>query len=248
LTNVLGENNVANVSFSSLSKECFILDLVGKMANISSETPHKRQMDTDIIKAVVAGDLVSGRLLYKNPVKFRPFAKHYLAMNELPIIEDPSHGMWRRIYIIEFPRIFSEEEEDKDLTRKLEKEASGILNWALEGLERLQKRNFIFPKVRSIETAKQTYQKESNSVLEFMDECIFKSDSMDERIKFSFLYQKYLEYCRLYGYRIPEKKNDFKRILQKQGIMIERSSRDANQVFAFGVMLAPDQDYQSIIY
>ena len=84
------------------------------MVNISTETP-KKNFDTDIVKAVVAGDWVTGRGLYERPTKFRPFAKHYLAMNELPPINDNSHGLWRRIYVIDFPKSFAEDEQDVEL-------------------------------------------------------------------------------------------------------------------------------------
>jgi phage/plasmid-associated DNA primase len=94
-------------------------------------------MNTDLVKAVVAGDWVTGREVYKKPSKFRPYAKHYLGMNTLPDIEDNTHGMWRRIHVIEFPRKFAEHEMDVELTEKLMGELSGIFNWALEGYKRL---------------------------------------------------------------------------------------------------------------
>jgi hypothetical protein len=34
------------------------------MVNISSETPHKKQINTDMVKAAVAGDWISGRNPY----------------------------------------------------------------------------------------------------------------------------------------------------------------------------------------
>jgi len=34
-------------------------------------------------------------------------------MNGNPVIDDNSHGMWRRIYIIEFPKKFTKDEMDR---------------------------------------------------------------------------------------------------------------------------------------
>ena len=73
-----------------------------------------------MIKAVVAGDWVTGRIPYRPPIKFKSFAKHYLAMNEVPSIDDSSYGMWRRVYVIEFPKTFSPEEMDVHLKYILE--------------------------------------------------------------------------------------------------------------------------------
>ena len=40
-------------------------------------------------------------------------------MNKAPDINDTSHGMWRRIYPINFPRTFTEKEMDRQLEGKL---------------------------------------------------------------------------------------------------------------------------------
>jgi len=53
------------VSFNLLSDETYILELYQKMVNISGETPRTKNIDTDVIKAVTAGDWVTGRELYK---------------------------------------------------------------------------------------------------------------------------------------------------------------------------------------
>jgi len=116
-----------------------MLELFGKMINVSGETPKSKFMNTDLIKSVVAGDWVTGRTVYEKPSTFRPYAKHYLGMNTLPKIEDSSDGMWRRIYVIEFPHKFREDEKDVELTEKLLTELSGIFNWAMEGYKRLRK-------------------------------------------------------------------------------------------------------------
>jgi len=78
--------------------------------NISRSPPQRKQVNTDPVKAAVAGDWVTGREPYKQRVKFKPFAKHFLAMNEVPVIDDLSHGMMRRLYFISFPRTFKMEE------------------------------------------------------------------------------------------------------------------------------------------
>jgi phage/plasmid-associated DNA primase len=46
-------------------------------------------------------------------------------MNKLPNIDDNTHGMWRRTYVINFQRKFEESEVDRKLTEKLKQELSG---------------------------------------------------------------------------------------------------------------------------
>lgn len=236
ITSLFGEENVCSISLNALSNEYYILGLFGKMINISSETPHKKQTNTDMVKAVVAGDWVTGRVPYKQPTKFKPYAKHYLAMNKIPSIDDNSHGMWRRLYIIEFPKTFSEEEMDVHLTQKLRNELSGIFNWALEGYKRLRKRKFIFSEVLSMKTSKQNYKDQSNSVFSFASQHLKKA-GLDDRVKFSRAYDLYKSFCEMEGYDSPHKKKDFKEILKEAGFTIEKSSKDNNQVHIFGARL-----------
>jgi putative DNA primase/helicase len=235
ITNLYGEDNTCSISFNTFSNEYYLQGLFGKMINISSETPQKRQINTDIIKAVVAGDWVTGRIPYKPPTKFRPYAKHYLAMNKIPIIEDTSHGMWRRIYIVEFPRKFSKLEMDVDLTDKLTGELSGIFNWAIAGYQRLRNKQFRFTEVQSMESSKQHYKNDSNTVLGFAAEYLAKSTSKEDKMKFSDVYHLYEQFCLRESIKEICSKKEFRKTLTDGGFIVESSTKDGNQVFIYGV-------------
>ena len=84
ISSLFGQENVSTISLNQLTNEYYTLGLFGKMVNISSETPHKKQINTDMVKAAVAGDWISGRNPYKEPTKFKPYAKHFLSMNQIP--------------------------------------------------------------------------------------------------------------------------------------------------------------------
>ena len=235
ITNLIGEDNTCSISLNSLSKEYYILSLHGKMINVCGETPRNKQINTDLVKAAVAGDWVTGRTPYKNPVKFKPFAKHFLAMNEIPVIEDMSHGMQRRIYLLEFNRTFSEVEMDVTLTDKLGNDLPGIFNWAMVGYNRLKEKNYIFSTSASMANAKDDYKIASNNVYEFIENHITRSES-DSRITLKdtfFLYQKFcvdLKYSQ-------QSRKDFKTAIKNRGYNIGNSTRDGNQVCIFGVEL-----------
>ena len=233
ITSLIGEENTCSISLSFLSKEYYILGLYGKMINVSTETPRNRLMNTDIVKAVVSGDWVSGRQPYQKPTMFKPFAKHYLAMNEMPQIDDSSYGMWRRIFPIEFPRTFSDEEMDECMTEKLQKELSGIFNWALEGYKRLKDRMFKFKKIQSIINMKQLLKNNSNSVSAFESQCLMKSDV--KNIKFSEVYNEYKAFCSIEGFKDIYIKSEFRKMLEAVGYKIGNDSKNNNQVTVFGV-------------
>jgi putative DNA primase/helicase len=236
ITNLIGKENTGNVSFNRLSDEKYILELFQKMINISGETPHLKKIETDLIKGITTGDWITGRALYNQPMKFRSFAKHFLAMNKLPIISDSSHGMWRRIWIIEFDRIFTEAEEDREMEEKLARELSGIFNWALEGYRRLRDNKFFLKESASMKLAKQEYRNEMDSVRSFArDRISLKSDN---HLKLSDAYKIYTSYCSEENRKDIEKKKGFRKILTDAGYKIGNNTKDNNQVYIFNVSVS----------
>jgi putative DNA primase/helicase len=236
LTDLIGEHNACSISLNALSKEYYILSLFDKMLNVSGETPQRKQVNTDLVKAAVAGDWVTGREPYKQPVKFRPFAKHFFAMNEIPVIDDDSHGMMRRLYFISFPRTFKTEEMDVDLPRKLRDELSGIFNWAMEGYRRLRERRFRFTEPISMKQSKHEYRNERNSVSAFLLQAVQKGAGSDG-MKFGEVYEIYQKFCEEEGYDNPYPKREFRKRLVREGYEARNSSKHENQVYVFGLRL-----------
>jgi putative DNA primase/helicase len=236
LTDLIGEHNACSISLNALSKEYYILSLFDKMLNVSGETPQRKQVNTDLVKAAVAGDWVTGREPYKQPVKFRPFAKHFFAMNEIPVIDDDSHGMMRRLYFISFPRTFKTEEMDVDLPRKLRDELSGIFNWAMEGYRRLRERRFRFTEPISMKQSKHEYRNERNSASAFLLQAVQKGTESDA-IKFGEVYEIYLKFCEEEGYENPYPKREFRKRLVREGYEVKNSSKHENQLYLFGLRL-----------
>ncbi len=234
IQNLFGNENVSNISLNQLSNEYYTLKLFGKMVNLSSETPHKKQINTDLVKAAVAGDWISGRLPYEPPTSFKPYAKHFLSMNTIPKIDDLSHGWDRRIYPIDFKKTFTKKEMDVHLTNKLSKELSGIFNWALLGYKNLRDKEYEFIESASIDKAKENYKNQSNSVFNFINETLVKGEQ-DDVIMMKNLYDAYKDFCNSEGEKIILTKSEFKKVLKDSGYTIENSSRHNNSVCVFNV-------------
>jgi putative DNA primase/helicase len=234
ISSLCGTENVCNISLNRLNDEKYLPELFGKMINVSGETPNARCMNTDIIKSVVAGDWVTGREVYKRPSKFKPYAKHYLGMNTLPEIDDNTHGMWRRIHVIEFPRKFTEGEMDVELTEKLMQELSGIFNWALDGYRRLRDQGFIFSESRSMQISKKRYKQQNSSVLDFAESHLLNRLQSELSLPLKDAFDNYREFCSKEGVRRTLSKKEFRSALESEGYLIENSSKHANQVRIFG--------------
>jgi len=234
ISSLCGKENVCNISLNRLNDEKYLPELFGKMINVSGETPNARCMNTDLIKSVVAGDWVTGREVYKKPAKFKPYAKHYLGMNTLPEINDNTHGMWRRIHVIEFPRKFSQSEMDVELTSKLMDELSGIFNWALEGYRRLRDQGFIFSESPTMRESKKQYKQKNSNVLDFAELDLRKKLESEESIPFKEIYENYKVFCVNEGVKRIFPKKDFRLALESEGYRIINSSKHANQLRIFG--------------
>jgi putative DNA primase/helicase len=230
IASLIGKDNTSNVSFNALSDEKYVLELFQKMINISGETPQNKCINTDTVKAATAGDWITGRELYKPPMKFRPFAKHFLSMNKPPVIMDQSHGMWRRIWVLTFDKCFTDEEKDLQLEEKLVNELSGIFNWALEGYQTLKERNFALSEPSSMKMSKKEYRDDitSDSIGSFEKKFMQKSSNPKDIIVFSDAYECYLKYCVQEEKTDIQAKYDFKTRLKNIVYKIRSSTRHNN--------------------
>jgi len=184
----------------------------------------------DVLKAVTGGDSIAGRRLYQEVQNYRFFAKHFLAMNKFPEIADDSHGLKRRIYIIEFPRTFGKDEEDIFLEDKLIKELPGIFNWAMEGLDRLKKNKFQFTVSNEMLRKKDEYLADSKEVINFVKDAFPKGGGSSLKLKN--LYNDFLSYDR----ESDEAKDiitkgDFVKIIKSNGFVVGKSSKNSNQFY-----------------
>jgi putative DNA primase/helicase len=239
IANLIGRENTSNISFNALSNEYYVLELFQKMINISGETPQGKCINTDAVKAATAGDWITGRGLYKEPMKFRPFAKHFLAMNKPPVISDQSHGMWRRIWVLKFNRRFTEKDMDRQLEEKLVSELSGIFNWALEGYNKLKEKKFALSESETMKMSKQEYRDDinSDSISSFEKKYFVKSKDPKDVIVFNETYEFYKAYCQREEKTDLQEKNYFKKMLLDMGYKIKSSTKHGNKVCIFNVKM-----------
>jgi putative DNA primase/helicase len=104
------------------------------------EVPRK-QFEEQRLKSAIAGEKVPIDRKYRDPLSVRLMAKWLVLGNHLPVITDHSSGFWRRWDIVPFKTVIPEAEREPLLAQEIVRdELSGVLNWALEGLLRLQAR------------------------------------------------------------------------------------------------------------
>ncbi|MBL1263630.1 phage/plasmid primase, P4 family [Methylomicrobium sp. RS1] len=169
-----------------------LADLIGARLALSSETEDGAALAESLIKSLTAGDTISVRKLYTSPVQFTPQFKLMILGNHKPIIKGNDVGIWRRLRLIPFRRIFKDKERDPNLLEKLKAEASHILAWMVEGCLEWQQHGLAeVPAV--IRNATADYQEEQDLIGRWLAECCRESDQAETSAQE--LYRSYQQWC-----------------------------------------------------
>jgi putative DNA primase/helicase len=114
-----------------------------------------------------------------------------MATNHKPVIQGTDHGIWRRIKLIPFTTRIEDEKQDKFLEGKLKQEASGILNWILEGSKRWTVERLKAPKI--VTAATDEYRSEMDIIGIFLSEACRHGEECEIMLKD--LYRGYCNWC-----------------------------------------------------
>lgn len=91
-----------------------------------------------VMKSMIAGESVPIDRKYMPPITTRVSGKWLILANHIPVVKDQSNGFWRRFDIVPFSVEIPASERDPLLADHIIKhELTGVLNWALAGLQRL---------------------------------------------------------------------------------------------------------------
>lgn len=225
ITYMLGKVNVSSISLNQFKKDFTVSCIVGKKANISSE--NEANFETEKLKAISSGDPITIDVKYKDPYEYKSTCKLIFASNTLPSTKDNTHGFYRRLLIIPFNKIISEDERDVDLIDKLCCELEGIIMWALEGLHRLINNNFKFTESNTARLTLESYRESEDPVYLFFKEKLKleKNNKIDKKE----LISTYIDWvkCNSIDSNGTESTSKFwkelKRVSMSQGIKIEET-------------------------
>jgi putative DNA primase/helicase len=140
---LLGERNVCGPTLANMSEQFGLSILIGKSAAIIADARISGRTDTSVITERLLS--ISGEDTLSIPRKFLPdwngkLSTRFLLMtNELPRIEDASGALASRFVVLTLHQSFYGR-EDHELLNRFIPELPGILNWALDGWDRLRAR------------------------------------------------------------------------------------------------------------
>jgi len=151
----VGSQNYSSVPLDQFNTSSSgIHEMFGKLLNLAGDISPTALKETGLLKQLCGRDNINAKRKYLRDLSFENYAKLIFAANELPRVYDFSFGFWSRWILLEFPYTFVSKKEYDDTkdktnlkiadTKIIDKittddELNGLLNLALDGLDRLQK-------------------------------------------------------------------------------------------------------------
>lgn len=149
LTALVGRGHVAGPTLSSLGQNFGLAPLLGKPLAIISDARMGNSPGHIIVErllSVTGEDTLTVDRKFREPWTGKLPTRFLILSNEVPRFRDSSAAIAGRLMILQMTMSFLGK-EDRTLDRRLQRELPGILNWSLEGLDRLVKRGrFTEPK------------------------------------------------------------------------------------------------------
>lgn len=133
------EAYATTVSYSLLKKHNTnaptpaLAPMVGARLVQSSEFGEGEKLEEALVKNITGSDPISYRQNYGSQTTFKPQCQIFLSSNYFPRISFEHEAMWRRLFAIRFTKKFAGDQCNSNLEEQLKAEASGILNWLIEG-------------------------------------------------------------------------------------------------------------------
>ena len=194
MRDLLGDEAVCSITPHELIEERFAaVDLHGAWANIRNDIDDQMLKNTGKFKEIVSGDPIKVEEKNQPTFTIEPTAKHMYAANQLPDAAVDDDAFYRRILLVAFPTTIPRDKRDPMLPGKLREELSGVLNWALDGLDRLLEQGGFTGDRRPHET-RDTWESWGSSIGKFKSAAVEKNPA--EKESKSETYNAYLRFCR----------------------------------------------------
>ncbi|MFI5806556.1 phage/plasmid primase, P4 family [Streptomyces sp. NPDC051561] len=169
---LVGEGNMAGPTLASLGSNFGLSPLLGKSLAVVSDARLSGRDGNQVVERLltISGeDTIDVDRKFKDPWTGKLPTRLMILSNELPNFGDASGVIARRFVVLNMALSWLGQ-EDTTLTDRLHAEMPGILNWALEGLDRVQKTGRLTEPPSSRE-AVTTMQDTASPTSAFVREC-----------------------------------------------------------------------------
>lgn len=171
---LVGKSNTISTDLKTMSEQFGLENLVGKqlvvIPEVSGVNPDNNPNLTRFIKSLTGEDDVSVNRKGRPHWNGRLPGRLILASNEFPRFNDPSGAIATRFMAVQLVKSYRDK-PDRTLEPDLLAELPGILNWALDGLQRLE-RNREFTTPDTMAEITREIEELAAPIKQFMNDCL----------------------------------------------------------------------------
>jgi putative DNA primase/helicase len=147
-----------------------LVPLIGARMATTSEPAEGVSWQEGLIKEMTGGEPMLIRALQEGFVEILPYFKPIVSGNHKPVFKGTDDGIWRRVKLVEFPVQIPEAERrpKQEMDAELFAEASGVLNWMVQGALAYLEGGLMEP--AAVRNATSALREESDPYGAFLDE------------------------------------------------------------------------------
>jgi putative DNA primase/helicase len=225
LRELLGPDNFSAPTLASMSQNFGLQPLIGKHLAVISDARLSQRADGQVIVERLLS--ISGEDALTIDRKHLPAwtgelpTRFLILTNELFDAADASGAFASRFIILKLMESFYGR-EDHLLSKRLLGELPGILNWAIDGWQRLRKRGHFEQPKSAVETVRE-FENLGSPISAFVRECC--TIASQQEINVDKLFEAWETYCHDHGYRSAGNKQTFGRDLHAAVPSVEIKQR-----------------------
>lgn len=219
INGLIGEENISHYSLERLTDDTgyYRAKIKDKIVNYGTDICLTK-IDAGMFKTLASGEPIEARLPYEEPFIMSDYAKLIFNVNRLDNANiEHTLGFYRRILIIPFEKTIADEDQDRSLHKKILSNKEGVLNWIIEGAERVIRNENIFISVEC-QKFKAKFIKETDTAAMFLESRNY-SNKGQAPIYLSSLYNDYKDFCLEDGHKFALGKNNFSKRLEALGYL-----------------------------
>lgn len=210
-----------------------LTDLHHRRLVIATESKKNRRIDEPLVKWLTGGERIRARRMRQDFFEFDPTHKLILCTNHRPRISDTDEGIWRRVALVPFLQRFWNPDkkgefgpdhlrQNKQLSRELQNESSGILNWMVRGCLQWQVDGLGIPP--EVEEETERYRDDEDTLGSYLSDRVTKSNSPGG-VSLGELFADFRNWCDKAGV-YPGTARSLAGDLRDRGYVIERGTRN----------------------
>lgn len=246
LSLLLGDDNVAGLNLEDFEKNFGLEGLIGKLAGVVGDARLSRGNHANLLERLLtisAGDRVQVDRKFRKPWTGKLSARIAIASNNPLDIHDESGALAARTILLRTTKTFAGR-EDRGLKDRIARELSGILNWALDGLDRLNANGGRFTKPKQSARMEKMVQRATSPLASFLADWCELGEA--HKTKKDELYDCYEQWCEKNKIEHVLSPNRFGMKLLSTGANIDQSRPkiDGKRVYVYeGVKIRALKDF-----